>query len=143
MYQQPGINKTQVLGLDYNIAGTLCYLPVFMANLIVPILILATEPKSSRFVRFHAAQSLLLGAASLVLGIVMLVVWFIGIAISTIAGHSVGPIIIGLLALVMGLLGVTIGIGSLVMIIIAMIKAYQNTMWQMPIIGNFAKRFTE
>ena len=44
-------------GLDANIAGALAYIPV------VAIAFLVVE-KSSRFVKFHAVQSLLLCAAS-------------------------------------------------------------------------------
>ena len=40
--------KTKVLGLDYSVAGLLCYLPICCVNLIISIIWLATEPKEKR-----------------------------------------------------------------------------------------------
>src|SRR5215203_2007422 len=79
-FQQPGgyppagpvSGKTQVLGLDFNVAAGLGYIPICALNLIAPILWLVTEPKTSKFVRFHAMQSLFLLAFTFV-GIIAVV----------------------------------------------------------------------
>src|SRR5260370_41063672 len=64
----PG-GKTQVLGLDYKIAGMLCYLPPCLCciDVIFSILWIATEPKENRFVRFHALKALFIFGAHSVL----------------------------------------------------------------------------
>ena len=55
------------LGVAPNVGGLLCYVPCcigFIFSIVVAIV-----EKQSRFVRFHAFQSLLLHAAVLVIGI--------------------------------------------------------------------------
>lgn len=127
--------KTKVLNLDYNVAGLLCYLlPCFcFADLIFCILWLATEPKESRFVRFHALQGLLLFGVGFVIGIVFRIL-AVGVAVSP--GDVVQAGGFGLLLLVQ----MCIGLVFLVLYIIAMIKAYQGQMWKLPIIGDIAEK---
>ncbi len=59
--------------ISHNVMSALVYVPFFYLNLILPIYLLITEPKSNRVVRFHAWQGLFLtlssAAAALVLGI--------------------------------------------------------------------------
>ncbi len=138
-FQSVAANKTQVLGLEYSVAGTLCYFPLFLINLIVSILILATEPKTSRFVRFHAVQSLMLIAANIALVIALTIVYFVIFAVGAVVGQAIA----GILAMLVSLVGFAIALGALVLMVMAMIKARQNEMWQMPIIGAYAKRFAE
>jgi uncharacterized membrane protein len=63
--------RTQVLNLEMNNAGLICYIPVCAINLISSIVFLATEPKTNTFLRFHAWQSLLLTAAYVIIGVVI------------------------------------------------------------------------
>ena len=62
----PGGAKTN-LGLEPNIAGLLCYVPCCIG--LVFSVVAAIVEKQSRFVRFHAFQSLLVHAAAIVLGL--------------------------------------------------------------------------
>src|SRR5207253_9303060 len=55
--------KTKVGDLDYKTAALLCYVPVCLVNLIASIVFLNSEPRESRFVRFHAMQSLIMSIA--------------------------------------------------------------------------------
>src|SRR6185369_15375644 len=88
-YPPPGAGqKTQVLGLDNNIAGLLCYLPVCGINLISSILWLVTE-KENRFLRFHAMQSLFLIVMTFVAIIVLVI-------IGTVVGLILGQVSSGL-----------------------------------------------
>jgi uncharacterized membrane protein len=127
--------KTKVLNLDYNVAGLLCYLiPCFcFADLIFCILWLATEPKESRFVRFHALQGLLLFGVGFVIGIVLRI---LGVGMAVGSGGLVQAGGFGLLFLVQ----MCVGVVFLVLYIIAMIKAYQGQMWKLPIIGDIAEK---
>ena len=61
----PGGSQTN-LGLAPNVASLLCYVPCCLG--FVFAVIAAIVEKQSRFVRFHAFQSLLLHAAMFVIG---------------------------------------------------------------------------
>ncbi|MEK6405362.1 MAG: hypothetical protein AABN34_00220 [Acidobacteriota bacterium] len=127
--------KTKVMNLDYNVAGLLCYmLPCLcLADLIFCILWLATEPKESRFVRFHAMQGLLLFGVVFVVGIIFQILGT-GMAVTTSGVVEAGGF--GLLLLVR----LVVGVGLLALYIICMIKAYQGQMWKLPIIGDIAEK---
>jgi uncharacterized membrane protein len=123
--------KTQQLGLDYNLAALLCYLPLCSINIIFSIIWLVTEPKQNRFLRFHALQGLLLSGAAIVLYIVLQVLGGIMVAASPFRGAGWS-----ILALLQG----AIGLGILALSIIGMIKAYNNEMWKIPVIGDIAEK---
>jgi uncharacterized membrane protein len=140
--QPPNQGKTKTLGLDYNIAAMLCYLPTCLCciNLIFSIIWLGTEPKENRFVRFHAMQGLMLFAISLVLGILFNVLGigasfgtYVGTGGSDVAAHGAG--------LLISLLSSVISILLLVVHIIAIIKALQGQMWKVPVIGDLAEKY--
>ncbi len=63
----PG-NQTN-LGMAPNVAGLLCYVPCCIG--LVFSVVAAIVEKQSRFVRFHAFQSLLLHGAAIVVGVVL------------------------------------------------------------------------
>ena len=129
--QGPPPGKTRTLGLDYNLAALLCYLPVCAINIILPIIWLVTEPKQNRFLRFHALQSLFLTGAFIVVYIILSILSGILMAASPFrsAGWS-------LLSLLQG----AVFLGFLVLYIIGMVKAYGNQMWKIPIIGDIAEK---
>jgi uncharacterized membrane protein len=133
--QPTAAGKTQALGLDYNIAALLCYLPVCGINLIASIVFLVSEPKPNKILRFHAVQSLLLMASSLVVSFFF---GFLGGIVAAVAGRSGGSP----LALLPSCLGGLVGLAVLVLAIIGMVKGYKLEMWKMPIIGNLADKWT-
>jgi uncharacterized membrane protein len=137
----PQTGKTKTLGLEYNIAAMLCYLPSCLCciNLIFAIIWLATEPKENRFVRFHAMQGLMLFAIGLVLGVLMNILGigasfgaYVGTGGSEVAGHGAG--------LIVNLVGSLISLALLIVHIFAIIKALQGEMWKVPIIGDIAEK---
>jgi uncharacterized membrane protein len=106
-------------GLDQNVAGLLCYLLGFITGIIFLVL-----EKNSRFVKFHAMQSIVTFGGLFVLSILVSVVLaFIPF--------------IGLLA---PLLGLVIWIGGIVLWILLMIKAYSGEMYKLPIAGDIAEK---
>jgi uncharacterized membrane protein len=138
--QGPG-GKTQVLGLDYNIAGMLCYLPPCLCcvNLIASILWMATEPKESRFLRFHAMQGLMLFGVNF---IVWIIFFFLGAGMSigtSMATGGSGVAGAGASLLLLAIRAV-IGIIFLIVYIIGAVKAYQGQMWKLPVIGDIAEK---
>jgi uncharacterized membrane protein len=133
----PAAAKTKVMNLDYNVAGMLCYmLPCLcFADLIFCILWLVTEPKESRFVRFHAMQGLLLFGVGFLVGIIFQILGT-GMAITTSGSGAMAAGGFGLLFLVR----LCIGVVFLVLYILGMVKAYQGQMWKLPVIGDIAEK---
>jgi uncharacterized membrane protein len=101
-------------GLEDNIAGLLCYVAGWISGLI--FLLIETENK---FVRFHAVQSIIVfGALNIILIIFGWIPWF-GWVVSFLTG---------------GL--------AFVLWIVLMYKAYQGTMYKLPIAGDLAEKWS-
>jgi uncharacterized membrane protein len=107
------MSKTS-MGLEENVAGLLCYVLGWITGLV--FFLLETE---SKFVRFHAMQSIVVFGALTVAGIVL--GWI--------------PIIGAVFSSILGLLGV-------VLWIILMVKAYQGKKYKLPWVGDFAEKRT-
>lgn len=120
-------------GLDENIAALLSYVLHWVSGLIFFLI-----EKNSRLVRFHAMQSILLSVLVAVLVIVLVIVTFIlGIIGGQLPGF-LGTII----SLLMTLFWFALWIGLLIVWIMCLIKAYQGVYFKLPIIGNFAEKFS-
>jgi uncharacterized membrane protein len=116
----PQPTPAQGTGLSPNLAGALAYL----LGPITGIIFLVIE-KNDRFVRFHAMQST-----------VFWVAWFVaGIAFSILSG--VVPIIGWIFGLIGGLIMSVVG---LVIWLLQMYKAYQGQEWELPVVGQFARK---
>ena len=102
--------KTSI-GLEENVAGLLCYLLGWITGIIFLIL-----EKESKFVKFHAIQSIATFLPLMIISWIFVWIPFIGVIISWFCS----------------LLG-------LILWIILMIKAYQGEMYELPIVGEFAK----
>jgi len=104
------VNGKSSLNMSENVAALIAYLFGWLSGLIIFLL-----EKDSRFVRFHALQSLIFfGAMSLILGVL-------------------GRIpVIGWVFAVVG------GIATFGYWIIGMIKAYQGELYRFPIVGDIA-----
>lgn len=135
----PPEQKTKTLGLSYNVAALLCYIPSCLCciNLIAGILWLVTEPKENRFVRFHAMQGLLLFGVNFVISIVFRI---LGIALGAGAQITDSSLALGGGSIILGLLQLAVGVGFLVISIIGMVKANQGQIWKLPIIGDIAEK---
>lgn len=130
--------KTVTLGLDYNVAAGLCYVPVCLVHLIASIMWIATEPKTNKMVRLHAFQSIF--ANLLVLG-VFVVTWVLTIVFVMIGGAA-DSAILGLLGLIVMVLGYGLGfILGLFFVIMGLIKGFGGQYYKFPIIGNLAEKF--
>lgn len=131
-----GEGKTKVLGMGYNIAALLCYLLPCLccANVIFSILWLATEPKESHFVRFHAMQGLLLFGVHFAINILFQV---LGVGVDLAAPGDLSRLGAGGL---LGLVQIAVGLVFLVLYIIGMVKANQGAMWKLPVIGDIADK---
>jgi uncharacterized membrane protein len=120
-------------GLDENVAALLAYVFNWVSGLVFFLI-----EKSSRLVRFHAMQSILLTALGFV---VFIVLWF-GWIIFAIVGALVADFLPGLISLVFGLLLFVFMIGIVIAWIMCAIKAYQGQYFKLPLIGSFAEKFS-
>ena len=120
-------------GLDENIAALLSYVFGWVSGLIFFLI-----EKDSRLVRFHAMQSILLNAAALVVGIVL----WIAMMIIALVLSQVSESLAALVSFVLGLLIFVFYIGLLIAVVFCLIKAYQKQYFKLPVIGNFAEKFS-
>ena len=123
----PGGAKTN-LGLEPNIAGLLCYVPCCLG--LVFSVVAAIVEKQSRFVRFHAFQSLLLHG-------VVIVVWIGLTAVQMVLG-AVG---LGLVGVLFWIVSMVAGVGFLVVAVLLMVKANSGEEFELPVIGPMARQW--
>ncbi|MCX7843464.1 MAG: DUF4870 domain-containing protein [Clostridia bacterium] len=109
--QSPNSKKTS-LGLDENLEALLCYVLGWISGLVFFLL-----EKDSKFVKFHALQSVITFLALFILG------WIAGII----------PFIGWLIAMILWPL-------QLVLWIVLMIKAYKGEMFKLPVVGDLAEQ---
>ena len=121
-------------GLDENIAALLSYLLGGIGGLVFFLI-----EKTSRLVRFHAMQSLILFVSWFVvvfaLAILSLV---IGLIFAQISGA-----LASLISILTWLVIVLICMAFVVGTIICLVKAYQGQFFKLPVIGNFAEKFSQ
>jgi uncharacterized membrane protein len=113
-------------GLDANVAGALSYL----LGPITGIIFLVLE-KRSRFVKFHAAQSIGIFVFFVALGIVMSV-------LSTVLAWI--PVLGFIVALVLGLVGFLIFVAGFFLWLFLMYKAYSGEEWEFPFVGEQSRK---
>jgi uncharacterized membrane protein len=104
------------MGLEENMAGLLCYVLGWITGIVFLVL-----EKDSKFVRFHAMQSIAtflpLMVIAWIINLIFMWIPFINLAISTL-----------------------IWIFVLILWLILMFKAYQGEMYKLPIVGDFAEK---
>jgi uncharacterized membrane protein len=127
--QNPSAGKS-ALGLDANVAAGLAYIPVCGLNLIMSIIILVTD-KTNKLARFHAFQSLLLMAVSIVLYVVAIMIFGVAAAADS-----------GILVMLGSLIWFVVVIGILGAVIFSCIKAFMGQIFKLPIIGNMADNWS-
>lgn len=110
-------------GLQENVAGLLCYVLGWITGLIFFLI-----EKENKFVKFHALQSMILFGALFAANIV------IGILMSVLA-----VIHLGILIPIFVLLSTLIGIASLILWIVLMVKAFQGEKFKLPLVGELAE----
>jgi uncharacterized membrane protein len=116
------------LGIAPNLGGLLCYAPCCIG--LVFSVVVAIVEKQSRFLRFHAFQSLLLHAAAIALWLVFWVVQAVFAAVN-----------VPFLGLLIVPLQFALGIALLGLNIFLMIKAYNNEEFALPRLGEMARQW--
>lgn len=110
-------------GLEQNTAALLSYLFTWVTGLIFYVI-----EKDNKYVRFHAMQSILFGVAMVLAGVLLVilttVLWYI-------------PFIGGMASM---LLSFVYWVGSVGILILLMVKAFQGERYKLPFIGDIAER---
>jgi uncharacterized membrane protein len=119
----PNYSTSTSTGIEPNVAAALSYI----LGLITGIIFLVLE-KDNRFVRFHAAQSIAVSAIIVVVSIV----------VSMVSGVLVFIPILGWI--VVFLLTTGLAIGTFILWVLLMWKAYQGEEWELPVAGGFARK---
>ena len=115
-------------GLPSNVAAALaCF------QLVGGIIFYVLEKRDS-FVRFYAMQSIIFGAAWFLFGIA----WRIAFSVLT----SI-PALGWLFAFLLWLVWAVVNVGFLVILIIAIVKAFSGVRWDIPWVGPMARKQTD
>jgi uncharacterized membrane protein len=117
--------KSGTTGLPSNVAAALACIPL-IGGIIFYIL-----EKRDNFVRFYAMQSILFGGAWFLFNIASKIVFLIFSSI---------PAIGGLLVFLWAVIQAIVQLAFLVVMIIAIVKAFSNVRWDIPYIGPIARR---
>ena len=118
-----------------NVAAGLCYVAnlVCYLGIVLAIIVIVTD-KVNKLARFHAFQSLLLFAASL---IICIPGYFVA-GILMLMNSTITSILGGLVWLVVAVVGLAV----FVFFIIDAIKAFQGQIYKVPFIGNLADNWS-
>ena len=134
MQNPPPVQTTKSsTGLDENIAALLSYIFGWVSGLIFFLI-----EKDSRLVRFHAMQSILLNVAAIVIGVALWIVWGV---LAIVVGQISGALA-SIISILLGLLIFVFYIAALLAVILCLVKAYQKQYFKLPVIGNFAEKFS-
>jgi uncharacterized membrane protein len=135
----PTVNRwgPSSIGMDANVAAGLSYITI------VGIIFFFIE-KTNRFVKFHAAQSILLGIVAFALGIVQNIIDAVLFSASTVTynatnGATTGGSVVGatLLGCVFGL----VYLGLFGLWLWGIISAFTGKYTKLPVIGDIAERW--
>ena len=112
-------------GMSANVAGLLCYVLGWVTGIVFLVM-----EKKSKFVKFHAWQSIM------VFGVLTLALIIFNAILGAIAfaTFSLG------LAIFASVMGWIFGVLMLILWIVLMIQAYQGKMWKVPLAGDWAEK---
>ena len=134
MQNPPPVQTTKSsTGLDENIAALLSYIFGWVSGMIFFLI-----EKDSRLVRFHAMQSILLNVS---IGVLAFVVWIV-VFILLIIVSQISDALSTIVGLLMTLIWLAFSVGILIAWVLCLVKAYQSQYYKLPIIGNFAEKFS-
>lgn len=146
-YQQPAATTNRwgasSIGMEPNIAAGLSYLSMFFLGPIIPLVFFFIE-KQNRFVKFHAAQGILLNIFGFVLG----VVWGVASTVLTIgaaasANDQTGAASAGA-GLALAAVGCVFGLLALALfgfLIWGMVAGFSGKYTKLPMIGGIAEKW--
>src|SRR6185295_1461512 len=120
-------------GLDENIAALLTYVFGWVSGLIFFLI-----EKDSRLVRFHAMQSLLFNVLVVIVAIALWIVLFVVFLVVSQVSGALATLLSLVSLLVWGVFALAVFAGF----ILCLVKAFQSQYFKLPVIGNFAEKFS-
>lgn len=119
----PASGQPTSMGLDPKLAGLLSYILGIVTGLIFFLV-----EKTNQVVRFHAAQSIVFSAFTIVLWIVLMIVTAVLYSISWTMGN------------LFNLVTMLIWLGLFIVWIVLLVKGYSGEKWKLPVLGDMAER---
>lgn len=145
-YQQPMATSNRwgpsSLGMESHVAAGLSYLSMFFLGPIIPLVFFFVE-KQNRFVKFHAAQGILLNIMGFVLG----VVWSILVAVLSFgaaasgADSSSGAAGAGFALIGLGCVFSLLAVVLLAFIIWGTVAGFSGKYTKLPLVGGIAEKW--
>lgn len=132
------MNQKTALGLDTGIGVLICYFGNLACGLplgLIYSILVVVQDKTNKVARFHAFQVLFLNVAAIIISIPLAIIFFVGGIVDTQIGL---PVITGLL----GLVGLVVILAFVYFVIMAAIKGYGGEIYKIPVIGNFADKYS-
>jgi uncharacterized Tic20 family protein len=128
---------------DEKMLGLFCHLSLFLGGIVLPIVFWATNKDKSKFVTFHALQSIWFHVVYIVSIVVLVMIMVIGgIGMGAIFGaagkgasKTMPPVFVFLMVAVYGVIFVIIMIAIIYAVYMG-IKAYNGELKKYPVIGN-------
>ena len=111
-------------GMTANVAGLLCYVAGWITGIIFVVL-----EKKSKFVKFHAWQSIITFGALTVVQIILSILGAIAVSLFSFGLWNFAHV-----------LGIIVWVITVGLWIALMILAYQGKMWKVPLAGNWAEK---
>lgn len=127
------------LGLDTGIGVLICYFGNLACGLplgLIYSILVVVQDKTNKVARFHAFQVLFLTAAGFVIGIPITIIVFITMFLDGMLGLPF--VFTGLFSLI----ATGISLAFLYFIVMAAIKGYGGEIYKIPVIGNFAEKYS-
>lgn len=116
--------------VDDKLMGALAYVFGWLSGLIVYFV-----KKESKFVRFHAIQSILLSVVGGILATVIMVgLWIVGVILAIFTGG------LGMMVIPLGIL--LLMAACVIITVLAAYKAYKGLEYKLPFIGNLAEKYS-
>jgi uncharacterized membrane protein len=75
------------------------------------------------------------------IGVLLFIAWVATIILWAIAA-AIGDVFGTIVGLLSGLIWLVVSVGLLIAVILCLVKAYQSQYYKLPIIGNFAEKFS-
>jgi uncharacterized membrane protein len=123
--EAPNYSTSTSTGVEPNVAAALSYI----LGLVTGLLFFVLE-KDNRYVRFHAAQSIVVST--------MIIIISIGVSIAS--GVLAFIPILGWAVVL--LLTIGLSVGTFVLWLLLMYRAYQGEEWELPIAGDIARKLS-
>ena len=133
-------------GMEASVLAGLSYLSMFLIGIIGPIIVFFVE-KNNRFVKFHAAQGILIGIAEAVwiFALIILNTILVGASIAASGTNSTAGAAassgLGLGSCLIGCVGFLGGLALLGAVIWGAIAGFTGQATKLPLIGNLAERW--